>query len=179
MRLCVFYYMGAPDRSELHLTPELMRSVGEGERMRALQSSINQAVVKSQAVDQLDGFCVQMSIRIYWMEKAFASGVIAPLIKPEKADINEHEQAARVAAATSWFKEWQLPIYLMLGVTIVGIITGSIRRARQKFYFTEYEIAPRMSGSHAAGVGAVISYASAKIPPTMQREQVPDYLRRM
>lgn len=175
----VFYYMGAPDRSELHLTPELMRSVGEGERMRALQSSINQAVVKSQPVDQLDGFCVQMSIRIYWMEKAFTSGVIAPVVEPEKADINEQDQAARVAAATSWFKEWQLPIYLMLGVIIVGMITGWIRRAREKFYFTEYEIAPRMSGSHAAGVGAVISYASAKIPPTMQREQVPDYLRRM
>jgi hypothetical protein len=173
----VFYYMGAPERSELYLTPELMRSVGEGERMRALQSSINQAVVKSQPVDQLDGFCVQMSIRIYWMEKAFISGVIAPVMVLEKDEINEQELAAR--AATTWFKEWQLPICLILGVIIVGIITGWIRRAREKFYFTEYEIAPRMSGSHAAGVGAVITYASAKIPPAMQREQVPDYLRRM
>jgi hypothetical protein len=127
-----------------------MRSVGEGERMRALQSSINQAVVKSQPVDQLDGFCVQMSIRIYWMEKAFISGVIAPVMVLEKDEINEQELAAR--AATTWFKEWQLPICLMLGVIIVGIITGWIRRAREKFYFTEYEIAPRMSGSHAAGV---------------------------
>lgn len=175
----LFYFMGAPDRSELHLTPDLMRSVGEAERVRALQSSINQAVVKSQPVDQLDGFCVQMSIRIYWMEKAFDSGLIAPMPQPEKTDIKKQKQAARVAAATSWFKEWQLPIFLTLAVIAVGLIMGMIRRARQKFYFTEYEVAPRMMGAHAAGVGAVISYASAKIPPTMQREQVPDYLRRM
>lgn len=177
--LILFYFMGAPERSEIHLSPELMRAVGEADRVRALQSSINQAIVKSQPVDQLDGFCVQMSIRIYWMEKAMETGVVARVPQPEPAELKKRKTAARVSAVTAWFEEWKLPLCIGVAVFVVGMSFGAIRRHREKFHLAEFEVAPRLGGAHAAGVGAVISYASAKLPPTMQREQVPDYLRRM
>lgn len=177
--LILFYFMGAPERSEIHLSPDLMRAVGEPDRVRALQSSINQAIVKSQPVDQLDGFCVQMSIRIYWMEKAMESGVVARIPAPEPSEIKKQKTAARVSAVTSWFQDWKIPLISSATVAFVGLGFGFIRRHRAKYHIVEFEVAPRLGGAHAAGVGAVISYASAKMPPTMQREQVPDYLRRM
>jgi hypothetical protein len=50
------------------------------------------------------------------------------------------------------------------------------RRARHRF--PEFEVEPRLGGAHAAGVGAVISFASAAVTPASQRDQMPDYLRR-
>jgi hypothetical protein len=179
--LILFYFLGAPQRSEIHLSPKLMVSVGEAERERALQSSINQAIVKSQASDQLDGFCVQMSIRIYWMEKAMESGVIAPVTPVDtltkKKNLPGNNE--KMKALSLWFMQWRLPLAFGFFVSGVAIVFTWIRKKREKFTFAEFDVACRLGGPHAAGVGAVISYASAKLPPTMQREQVPDYLRRM
>jgi hypothetical protein len=51
-------------------------------------------------------------------------------------------------------------------------------RGRARFRFPEFEVEPRLGGSHAAGIGAVISFGSSAIPPALQRNQVPDYMRR-
>jgi hypothetical protein len=51
-------------------------------------------------------------------------------------------------------------------------------RRRARYRFPELDVEPRLGGAHAAGVGAVISFASAALPPASQRDQVPDYLRR-
>jgi len=174
----VFYYLGAPERAEVHLSPSILRSVGESERLRALQSSINQAVVKSQQVDQLDGFCVQISARIYWMERAMKAGVVVP-VQQVQFEEGQQPNQAKVGAAKLWLNQWMYPLVLGFGVVLVALIFGWIRRARAKFLFAEFDIAPRLGGAHAAGVGAVISYASSKMPPVLQREQVPNYLRRM
>lgn len=173
----VFYYMGNPTRSEVHLSPDLMRAVGKAERARALQSSINQAVIKSQAVDQLDGFCVQMSIRIYWMEKALESGLIAPIEADEEPN-PVNPRAETLAAIQTWWMQWRLPVALGGGVILIGLLFTHIRRRRMTYVFPEFPVAPRLGGEHGAGVGAIITYSSARIPPAMQREQVPDYTRR-
>ncbi len=173
----LFYFMGNPKRSEIHLSADLVRSVGKSERNRALQSSINQAVVKSQSVDQLDGFCVQMSIRIYWMEKALEAGLIAP-IEEDKPTKVVNQNAEKIAALHLWWMSWRIP----LGVGFVVVLVGSVftwwRRRRMTYVFPEFDVAPRLGGQHGAGIGAVISYSSARIPAAMQREQVPDYSRR-
>lgn len=174
----VFYFLGAPERSQLHLSPGVMRAVGEADRLRALRNSINQAVMKSHPVDQLDGFCVQMSIRIYSMEKAMDAGVVAPVQEPQ-VDAGTRYNQARVGAAKLWLQQWGYPVTLAVVVVLAASLFGLIRRARATFSFVEFDVAPRMGGAHAAGVGAVISYASAKLPPVLQREQVPNYLRRM
>ncbi len=173
----LFYYMGDPKRSEIHLSADLMRSVGRSERNRALQSSINQAIIKSQSVDQLDGFCVQMSIRIYWMEKALEAGLIAPIEEDEPIKaVNQH--AAKIAALQGWWMSWRIPLGVALAVVLVGSVFTWWRRRRMTYAFPEFDVAPRLGGEHGAGIGAVISFSSARIPAAMQREQLPDYSRR-
>ena len=61
---------------------------------------------------------------------------------------------------------------------LVALAMGSWFRHRARYRFPDFEVEPRLGGSHAAGVGAVISFASAAVPPASQRDQVPDYLRR-
>ena len=70
------------------------------------------------------------------------------------------------------------PAALLFGAAIVLFGLSRWLRLSGRYRFPEFEVEPRLGGAHAAGVGAVISFASAAVPPASQRNQVPDYLRR-
>ena len=71
------------------------------------------------------------------------------------------------------------PTSLLFGTVITGVGMSWWTRRRARYQFPEFDVEPRLGGAHAAGVGAVISFASAAVTPASQRDQVPDYLRRM
>jgi len=178
----IFYYMGKPQRAVLHLSPELNDGVLAAEQKRAMESAVIQASKDADPARQFEGFLVQMSIRIYWMEKMLeesavkgdeTGGVTAatgiPVLKPtleEKLQpvIDEFRHFTLQAAAG--------------GVLIVGLMILAGLKRRSRYRFPDFEVEPRLGGPHAAGVGAVISFVSAAVPPASQRDQVPDYLRR-
>ncbi len=159
----VLYFMGAPQRAMMHLSPSLTDVVPAADQRRALESPVIQALKETEPARQLETFLVQMSIRLYWMERMLGGDAqdkppaAAPVAKPrEKPGPREFlrphlEEAARHVC---WLK----------------------RRARHQF--PDFEVEPRLGGAHAAGVGAVISFASATVPPASQRDLMPDYLRR-
>jgi hypothetical protein len=61
---------------------------------------------------------------------------------------------------------------------LVAMVMSFWLKKRACYRFPEFDVEARLGGAHAAGVGAVISFASAEVPPASQRDQVPDYLRR-
>lgn len=176
----VFYFLGAPQRSELFLSPALAEKVAPAERQRALQSSVAEALEKADPVDQFERFSVQISIRLYWMEKALGGqrGDDGPLVVLA-------EKPAPPQRAKWWepwlerFKPWTLPASILAGAAAAGFLASRILGTRGRYRFPEIEVAPRLGGSHGAGIGAVITFGNAGLPPSFQREQVPDYLRRM
>lgn len=171
----VYYYLGAPQRSVVYLSPSLTDAVSAAEQHRALESSIMQAFEKVDASGQFEKFLVQMSIRIYWMERMISGEPAAPL--PPVA-------LPKIAPAEKFLWLRQLAVrYGLPGaslaatfLTLFGLHHWLGLRARYRF--PEFEVEPRLGGAHAAGVGAVISFTSAALPPASQRDQVPDYLRR-
>ena len=126
---------------------------------------------------------VQMSIRIYWMERMIAgepaAGDVLPPAKPATAKAG---QAAEKSAKFLWLLElalrFSIPAAVLLGAFATAFGFSRWLRFRARYRFPEFEVEPRLGGAHAAGVGAVISFASAALPPASQRDQVPDYLRR-
>lgn len=183
----VFYYLGAPQRSVLYLSPSLTDAVSAAEQRRALESSVMQAFEKVDPAAQIEAFLVQMSIRLYWMERIIGGGpetvesslpaanagtAVAPREKPE---------SSKWASFQPWLvraKSLAMPVGVALGTLMAAFAAIAIVRHRAKYRFPEFDVEPRLGGGHAAGVGAVISFASASVPPALQREQVPDYLRR-
>jgi hypothetical protein len=67
---------------------------------------------------------------------------------------------------------------MVLGLSLAAFGMNFWLQRRARYRFPDFEVEPRLGGAHAAGVGAVISFASASVPPASQRDQVPDYLRR-
>ncbi len=179
----VYYYLGAPQRSIVYLSPSITDAISSAEQRRALESSVLQAFERTNPSEQFEKFLVQMSIRLYWMERilsgkplasdepAFTAATHAPLA-PAKAE-SRHWIWLRDLAAP-----FAIPAAAGAGLFMLAFGVSHWLRLRARYRFPEFEIEPRLGGNHAAGVGAVISFASASVPPASQRDQVPDYLRR-
>ncbi len=78
--------------------------------------------------------------------------------------------------------------FLMTGLLAAGVLVLAaglgwagriIALRRVRYVFPEVEVDSLLGAPHAAGVGAVISFSSAQLPPSQQRDQVPDYIHRM
>lgn len=178
----VYYFMGAPQRTVMHLSPTLVEKVPAVEQRRSLENSVILALKEIEPARQLEAFLMQISIRIYWMERLMGGETpekepvaeVAPVAKPdEKSGLREFLQPHLDEAAG-----YVLPasLVVMAVLLVVGIRVWFRRRLRYRF--PDFEVEPRLGGAHAAGVGAVISFASATVPPASQRDAMPEYLRR-
>ncbi|MCB1132503.1 MAG: hypothetical protein KDN05_15355 [Verrucomicrobiae bacterium] len=180
----VFYFLGAPQRSMISLSPSLTDAVSSVEQRRALDSSVMQALEKTDPVDQFEAFLVQMSIRIYWMERMMGSGRAEPSggayqVARRAEEGESHGLRDKIQPVLATVKP-HLPVGLVvLSAMICGWVANFVLRRRVRYRFPDFDVEQRLGGEHAAGIGAVISFASASLPPASQRDQVPDYLRRM
>ncbi len=179
----VYYYLGAPQRSVVYLSPSLTDAVSAAEQKRALASSVMQAFEKIHPSEQLEAFLVQMSIRIYWMERmiggeAHAGNDLAAFSSKSPATAKEAGKNAKLEWALGLARKFALPAGVTAASLLVAIIMNFWLKRRARYHFPDFDVEPRLGGAHAAGVGAVISFASAAVPPASQRDQVPDYLRR-
>jgi hypothetical protein len=179
----IYYYVGAPQRSAMYLSPVITDTVSAAEQRRALESSVMQAFGSTVPSDQLEAFLVQMSIRIYWMER-MTKGTAAETMEsiPDGESARAFPRKKKMPEESPEIPSW---MKLAGGILAAGF-GGSLTlwcavawwRSRVRFRFPEFEIEPRLGGGHAAGIGAVISFGSPAIPPAMQRNRVPDYMRR-
>jgi len=178
----VYYYLGAPQRTVVYLSPSITDAVSAAEQRRAIESSVMQALEKTRAADQLGRFLVQMSIRIYWMERLTPGNISAQEAVPNLSSPVIPNRKMVEPVKVQWLRElvekWGVAVGMVLAVVVLCMGFGVWWRARARYFFPEFEVEERLGGAHAAGVGAVISFASAAVSPASQRDQVPDYLRR-
>jgi hypothetical protein len=180
----VFYFMGEPDRTVLRLSPSLAEKVSVAEQRRALESSVMQALAKADPSGQFEAFLVQMSIRIYWIERLMGTGEqhaveIAAPAKVSKSNDRKSKLMELVEPHLEKARQFAMPAALTSGALLLLLTLRFWLKRRALYRFPDFEVEPRLGGAHAAGVGGVISFASATVPPASQRDQLPDYLRRV
>ena len=179
----VFYYLGVPERTEMALSEGIGSAISEEELTRALKTAIEEALEKSEPSDQLDNFSVELSIRLYWFEKAMSGPTIVPVssgsvvMEPEGELVASMAGKSRLVLGPMGNLFWGVGIVLLAGGS--GWVGRLIARRRVRYLFPEVDTGPLLGAPHAAGVGAVISYSSAQVPPSQQRDQGPDFLQQM
>lgn len=178
----VYYHVGDPSRSQMVMSPEVYSVIPSTAVKGALIYAKQQAQTKSEPASQLESFSTGLSIRLYWMEREVAEATGKGHLLAEsddelvvvEADEEEIDYAARDSKVLAAFG------VISLGVLTVGLWLAYRKAQRKKTYlFPEVEVKPLLAAPHAAGVGAVIHFANATLPPSVQKEQVPDYLRKM
>ena len=127
---------------------------------------------------------MQMSIRIYWIERLIGAvdeqaQVIAA---PAKALVTHDKKSKLMELAKPHLEKarrFAMPAALFSGALLLVVALRFWLKWRALYRFPDFEVEPRLGGAHAAGVGGVISFASATVPPASQRDQLPEYLRRV
>ncbi|MCH2063495.1 MAG: hypothetical protein MK194_07185 [Roseibacillus sp.] len=176
----VFYYLGAPDRAQFLLSPKIRAVMSQDEQNRALKAAIQEAFEKSDAAYQLDNFLVELSIRLYWIERELK---VARATREARG--LESEDGSIPVGKGSEEDNFRLVSYVILvffGLALFGLLAWGAwiwLQGRRKYLFPEAECGPLLGAPHAAGVGAVISFSNAHLPPSRQRDQMPDYLQRI
>lgn len=173
----VVYFIGSPQRAGLYLSQPLVDVVSEAEQRRSLQSSVMQAAEKADPEEQLEAFLVQMSIRLYWMERMMDEGISDLVDLPASAPMPVKKTRIHWPgyALLAEYLGWVSVVFVMI---VLLPLMWWVIRARRRYRFPEFEVESRLGGRHAAGVGGVISYLSASVPPAAQREQTADDVRR-
>lgn len=175
-----FYYLGAPEQASMLLSPALSEVVSSVEQRRALASAVEEAIEKADPQAQLEAFALQLSVRIFWMERAagWASESTAPILprrsRPTKPAETSHSDALN--AVKEWGARHGVITGLGVGAALLVAVTLMVQRRRNRGSFPVFEVAPRMGGAHAAGIGAVISFGSTTRSPSSQKNNLPDYL---
>ncbi|MGJ8724565.1 MAG: hypothetical protein ACSHYB_08410 [Roseibacillus sp.] len=178
----VYYYVGDPSRSTMVMSPDVYSVIPSTAVKGALIYAKQQAQTKSEPASQLESFSTGLSIRLYWMERELAEAAGKGHLLADrgeelvvvKADEEKPEETGRESKVLAAFG------MLSLGVLGVGIWLACRKAEKKKTYlFPEVEVKPLLAAPHAAGVGAVIHFGNATMPPSVQKDQVPDYLRKM
>ena len=178
----IFYPVGKPQAATIRVTRQIAAKVSVLERGRAMENAVMQALKKADKAGQLQAFLIQMSIRIYWMERIMSGEKTetsaAPLIVKSAAKKPAQSGMEKFRPLVDMVMPYVMPGSLAIGTIVLLGVMRVILRRKARYRFPEFEVEPRLGGAHAAGVGAVISFGRAAPSPAYQREQLPEYLRR-
>lgn len=176
------YYLGMPARTGLDLSPGMSKSVSASERERSLQGSLVRAMRQNGSFEQLSEYLMQFSVRTYWMERMMDEASVKPVVQTPEAVLpnlqNVENEQDLLESIPDQFREPALTAAGALGALVVLSALVLWLRSRARLKFPESAIEARLGGPHAAGVGAVVNFASPDVSPALQRKQVPDHLRR-
>lgn len=178
----VFYYMGAPDRSTMVMSPDVYSVVPQIAVKGALISAKQQGKTKSEPASQLENFSTGLSIRLYWMERELAEAAgKGELVASGNQELLVVDAEENPIVKTPKKPKTLLTLVLVsTGLVVIALWFFCLKAQRSRSYlFPEVEVKPLLAAPHAAGVGAVIHFANDTLPPSVQKEQVPDYLRKM
>jgi hypothetical protein len=181
--IVLYYYFGMPARTGLDLSPSLSKVVSSSERERSLQGSLVRAMRENGSFEQLSEYLMQFSVRTYWLERMMDEASSETVDQTSQVEPSAGLVVEKKTHPLEWlpnrFKEPALMAAGGLGALffLSGLVLWLRSRARLKF--PEIVIEARLGGTHAAGIGAVVNFASPDVSPALQRKQVPESLRRV
>jgi hypothetical protein len=179
----LYYYLGMPAWTGLDLSPGMSKSVSASEQERSLQGSLVRAMRENGSFEQLAEYLMQFSVRTYWMERMMDEASAKPVDQtsemepPDLQNVEKEEDLLELIP--DQFREPALMAAGGLGSLAVLSALVLWLRSRARLKFPESEIEARLGGPHAAGIGAVVNFASPDVSPALQRKQIPEYLRRV
>ena len=169
----VCYFLGEPSRAVMSVGPVLGRQVSEDSRRRAIERSVAVAVTHPDPETQFERFLVQMTIRLYWMERELRGdspkgGGFDLAMDHEAPKVKESRMQHYKDLAWQWRRLLMAGLGGLVGFLVLKLVHWMWRRW-SRHQVPMWEVAPRLGAPHGAGVGARISFANPSKPPSSQR----------
>ena len=170
----VYYFMGAPERSEFLLAGGVSDEVPEWQVRELLWNSTHKAREQSEVFDQLSSFVGQLSMRLFWVEEILSELRVQP-VEEDRAEKEIAPSNGKVDVLREVWESEVKPHGVRIalwagGILLVGggfVYVVLMRRYR----FPESPSPARLGGMVGGKSGGVLRYRDARVPPTMQRKQ--------
>jgi hypothetical protein len=188
----VFCFLGDPTRTQIAFGGDGAAQITPYEIRKILESAKIKAMEKSDPSAQIESFIVQLSIRLYWLERERARQKAIAAVQDGRSNAEDGADATGLTGGAGK-QRGDSPVstvrsyapYMVAG--LIGVLSlgyglwlvWSIWVSTRRYHFPVFEIPERLGANYAAGVGAVIAFHSKLGSPSSQRDQVPDYLRRI
>lgn len=185
LSVVVFCFLGDPSRNVLAFGGQGSMDVPATDVRKILESARMKAQEKSDPAAQVESFIVQLSIRLYWLEKELAEARLAATPAAAQAPHPSGGNASKPASPGVMAMARPYLLYAMVGVTGLALSAWGVGMAwilwkrNRKYQFPVLDPPRRLGADYAAGVGAVLAFHNKLGSPSSQRDQVPDYLTRM
>jgi len=168
----VYFHLGAPNRAQLMMSPEIRAVIPQDEQERALRASIVEAFEKTDEALQLDSFLGELSTRLYWIERELEiAGLQEKIAGAQPVENFDVPESSREAGSFWIAARAGLVLLVGLGGLIVGVFAWRWSLRQRKYYFPEVDDERVFGAPHAAGAGAVVTFVDPHLPPSRQRHQ--------
>ncbi|MEK6196108.1 MAG: hypothetical protein N2F24_17990, partial [Deltaproteobacteria bacterium] len=170
----VFCFLGDPSRNVLAFGGEGAMPIPIKDVRKMLESAQMKAQEKSDPSAQVESFIVQLSIRLYWFEKALAEARVAATPVTGGTTHSTREKKERSASPGVMAKVKPYFFYAVVGfsgfalsVFAIGLAWVLWTRSRT-YHFPVLEPPHRLGADYAAGVGAVLAFHNKLGSPSSQ-----------
>ena len=159
----VVYPLSEPWRAQMFLTRSIHSHASDNFLHETLQACVSSALQTTDAHDQLHRYVVELSTRLFWLQKALAgrAGTNSADDKDMATITREEEKSGSPTSMTSVLLIAGGAVAVMV-IALLAIWFGARRlRTRQtKFvwYFPEPETVPRLGGAFTGGGGGMLRY---------------------
>ncbi|MFC5051662.1 hypothetical protein ACFPK9_13745 [Rubritalea spongiae] len=171
----VYYFMGAPSRSEFLLAGGASEEVPEWQVRELLWNSAHKAGEKSDIFDQLNGFVGQLSMRLFWVEEILNELRHQFVQAGPAAEEGESQTHAKTEKLKEVWDSMLAPhvmdvlMYVLISLLAAGAVFLIVYTRRYRF--PENPSPQRLGGAVGGKSGGLLRYRDARVPPSMQRKQ--------
>lgn len=155
------YFLGEPKHAILEFGGSATQSLGRDEIGRILESCIDEARVAENAFNQLERFCIELSIRLYWVERTNSMDGPGMQATAEAGAAPAGSAASNGLTPASARTRFAILSLAGCAVALAGVVWLVISFGGftpRTFVFPIYEIAPRLSAPHSGGAHAVMYF---------------------
>lgn len=168
---CLLVYpLGEPWRARLFLSKTVHDHASVEFLKETARACVTEAVQSSEVHDQLRNYAVELSTRLFWLQKALGTSPERPTTGQPLAEISCDAPAQPLAG---WETSPLVPVGALGGFMVLGALSRPVlRRLRQwqrlrlqnrVWLLPDVETVPRLGGAFAGGGGGMLCYA--KVSP--------------
>jgi len=159
---CLLVYpLSEPWRAQLFLSRSVHSQVSEAFLHETLQTCVHSALQSSDSYDQLQRYMVELSTRLFWLQKAL--GNRAGAAKPGEHHLTAVSTTVKPSKSFD-FAPWLTTASILLALAGLWVVAWLLfrnwqhRRSKSVWILPEPETVPRLGGAFTGGGGGMIRY---------------------
>lgn len=163
----VVYPLGEPWRARLFLS-KTVHDHASGEFMKeTARACVAEAMQSSDIHDQLRSYAVELSTRLFWLQKALGTSPESPATGQPLAEISSDTPLKPASEGET--SSPLVPVGVLGGIMVLGMLSRpALRRVRQwrqlrrqnrVWLLPDVETVPRLGGAFTGGGGGMLCYA--------------------